>query len=323
MTPEYASPEQLRGDKVTTASDVYSLGVLLYRLLTGHRPYALESRIHRRALGPHTQSSAAAPSTVIRASENGVTPESVSEARNTRPDRLERQLAGDIDNILLMALRKEPERRYDSVEQFANDLRRHLQGHPVSARPDTLRYRTSKFIRRHRAECWPRRCFVMTLLGGIVTTSWQWHVATRERIRAEKRFQDVRGLANAVLFELHDAIVPLPGSTHARELLVKRAQQYLDSLATRIHRRRRLAARTRHGLRAHRRRARAARAGQPGALRRGARELPQGRWKSRRSWWQRDPVNDESAARPGAPVQPHLPRGAEHRPVPRIAGIVQ
>jgi serine/threonine protein kinase/tetratricopeptide (TPR) repeat protein len=232
MTPEYASPEQLHGEKVTTASDVYSLGVLLYRLLTGHRPYAMESRSIEELWDHIRNRSPRRPSTVIRSSEEGITPESISGARNTRTDRLERQLSGDIDNILLMALRKEPERRYGSVEQFANDLRRHLQGHPVIARPDTLRYRTGKFIQRHRTGVFAAALFVVTLMGGILTTSWQWHVADRERIRAEKRFQDVRGLANAVLFELHDAIMPLPGSTRARELLVKRAQQYLDSLAS-------------------------------------------------------------------------------------------
>ncbi|MEO8371042.1 MAG: protein kinase [Candidatus Solibacter sp.] len=232
MTPEYASPEQLHGETVTTASDVYSLGVLLYRLLTGHRPYATESRSIEELWDHIRNRPPRRPSTVIRASENGITPETICGARNTRPDRLERQLAGDIDNILLMALRKEPERRYGSVEQFGNDLRRHLQGHPVSARPDTMRYRAGKFIHRHRGGVFAAAMFVVTLLGGILTTSWQWHVATRERIRAEKRFQDVRGLANAVLFELHDAIMPLPGSTGARELLVKRAQQYLDNLAS-------------------------------------------------------------------------------------------
>ncbi|MCU1234289.1 MAG: serine/threonine protein kinase with repeat [Candidatus Solibacter sp.] len=232
MTPEYASPEQLHGVKVTTASDVYSLGVLLYRLLTGHRPYATESRSieelweHIRNRPPRR------PSTVVHSTDSGVTPELVCSARNTKPEKLERQLAGDIDNILMMALRKEPERRYGSVEQFANDLRRHLQGHPVAARPDTIRYRTGKFIKRHRTGVVSAVLILITLIAGIVTTSWQWHVASRERLRAEQRFQDVRGLANSVLFELHDAIVPLPGSTHARELLIKRAQQYLDSLAS-------------------------------------------------------------------------------------------
>jgi eukaryotic-like serine/threonine-protein kinase len=232
MTPEYASPEQLGGGNVTTASDIYSLGVLLYRLLTGHRPYALESGSIDELWDQIRNRPPRRPSTVIHASEDGITPDSTGSARNTRADRLGRQLSGDIDNILMMALRKEPERRYGSAEQFANDLRRHLQGHPVTARPDTLRYRTGKFIQRHRAGVLAAALCGVILVGGILATSWQWHVSNRERIRAEKRFQDVRGLANTVLFELHDAIVPLPGSTPARELLVQRAQQYLESLAS-------------------------------------------------------------------------------------------
>jgi hypothetical protein len=136
-----------------------------------------------------------------------------------------------LDNILLMALRKEPERRYSSVEQFAGDLRRHLGSQPVTARPDTIRYRTSKFIQRNRTGFVGAVLLFFSLVGGIVATSWEAHSANLERARAERRFQEVRGLANSVLFELHDAIANLPGSTQARELLVKRAQRYLDSLA--------------------------------------------------------------------------------------------
>ena len=231
MTPEYASPEQLSGGNITTASDVYALGVLLFRLLTGHRLYQTASRAvdelseHIRHRDPRK------PSTAVRAIEEGVTPESVGGARSTRPERLERQLTGDLDNILLMALRKEPERRYASVEQFAADIRRHIGGHPVTARPDTIRYRAGKFIRRHRTPVAAAVLVALSLIAGIITTSWQARVATRQRLRAEHRFQEVRGLARSVLFELHDSIVGLPGSTQARELLIKRAQQYLDSLA--------------------------------------------------------------------------------------------
>jgi eukaryotic-like serine/threonine-protein kinase len=241
MTPEYASPEQMRGEQVTTASDVYSLGVLLYRLLTGHRPYALQSRTIEEIRESLSTREPRKPSTVIRCLESGtapggetvaLTPELVSGARNTRPERLERQLAGDIDNILMMALRKEPQRRYSSVEQLAGDLRRHLAGHPVVARPDTIRYRTGKFMQRHKGGVAAGVMVAVTLVGGIIATSWQAHVANRERERAERRFKEVRGLAQSVLFELHDAIVALPGSTQARELLVKRAQKYLDSLAS-------------------------------------------------------------------------------------------
>ncbi len=232
LTPEFASPEQLCGGKITTASDVYSLGVLLYRLLTGHRPYSFESRTIDELWDLVKHQPPRRPSTVIRDRDADATPESVSDARATRPERLERQLSGDIDNILLMALRKEPERRYTSVEQFAGDLRRHLASEPVTARPDTLRYRTGKFIRRNRAAFVAAMLLVVSLVGGIVATSWQAHTANRERARAERRFQEVRGLATSVLFEIHDAIANLPGSTQARELLVTRAQRYLDGLAS-------------------------------------------------------------------------------------------
>jgi len=232
MTPEYACPEQLSGGQMTTASDGYSLGVLLYRLLTGHRPYAMETRSVEELYECVKNRPPRRPSTVVRVSEPDATPDSVSAARRTRPDRLQRQLSGDLDNILLMALRKEPDRRYNSVEQFASDLRRHLASQPVAARPDTIRYRSGKFIQRNRGMFAAAVLVVVSLVGGIVATSWEAHTAKRERARAERRFQEVRGLANAVLFELHDAIENLPGSTQARELLVNQAQRYLDGLAS-------------------------------------------------------------------------------------------
>jgi non-specific serine/threonine protein kinase/serine/threonine-protein kinase len=231
MTPEFASPEQLTGGKITTASDGYSLGVLLYRLLTGHRPYQIETGAMEELWDCVKNRPPRRPSAVVRVREPDSTPESVSAARGTRPERLERQLAGDLDNILLMALRKEPDRRYNSVEQFAGDLRRHLASQPVTARPDTLRYRTGKFIKRNSMAFVAAMLLAFSLVGGIVATSWEAHTANRERARAERRFQEVRGLANSVLFELHDAIEGLPGSTQARELLVKRAQRYLDGLS--------------------------------------------------------------------------------------------
>jgi non-specific serine/threonine protein kinase/serine/threonine-protein kinase len=231
MTPEYASPEQLTGGKITTASDGYALGVLLYRLLTGHRPYLIEAGTLEEIWDCVKNRAPRRPSTVIRTPSGDVMPESVCAARSTRPERLEKQLSGDLDNILMMVLRKEPERRYNSVEQFAGDLRRHLASQPVTARPDTLRYRTGKFIQRNRTAFVAGMLLLLSLVGGIVATSWEAHTANRERARAERRFQELRGLANSVLFELHDAIEGLPGSTQARELLVKRAQTYLDGLS--------------------------------------------------------------------------------------------
>ena len=158
LTPEYASPEQLQ-----RRQDHHGQRRVLARrpaLSPAHRPPPLRawSRAPSRNCGITCRIvRRAAPAPWCARSMPDVDPGIGQRSPRTRPDRLERQLAGDIDNILLMALRKEPERRYGSVEQFANDLRRHLQGHPVTARPDTIRYRTGKFIRRHRTGVRRRR----------------------------------------------------------------------------------------------------------------------------------------------------------------------
>jgi tetratricopeptide (TPR) repeat protein len=138
--------------------------------------------------------------------------------------KLSKRLKGDLDNIVLMALRKEPQRRYASVERFADDIRRHLENLPVIARKDTVAYRTSKFVRRHRSGIAATAIMVVALLIGLGIT-------LNEKRRADRRFNDVRSLANSLLFEIHDSIRDLPGSTPARKLLVDRALQYLDSLS--------------------------------------------------------------------------------------------
>jgi non-specific serine/threonine protein kinase/serine/threonine-protein kinase len=233
MTPEYASPEQIRGDPMTTASDVYSLGVVLYELLTGHRPYRLKSRQPLDVMRAVCEEEPEKPSTAISREEEApsptgatqrLTPESVSQTREGQPEKLRRRLKGDIDNIVLMALRKEPMRRYASVEQLSEDIRRHLEGRPVMARKVTLAYRAGKFIKRNTASVVAVALVIMSLVGGIVMT-------TRQARIAERRFNDVRALTNSFLFEFHDAIKELPGSTPARELVVKRALEYLDRLS--------------------------------------------------------------------------------------------
>lgn len=240
MTPGYASPEQVRGEPVTTTSDVYLLGMLLYELMTGHRPFGLDTCSLQEVSRIVCEEELKKPSTVVSQVEETtgpegttgrLTPEAVSRTREGQPEKLRRRLSGDIDNIVLMAMRREPERRYASVEQFSADIRRHLENLPVIARKDTLGYRGTKFVRRNKAVVIAAGLITLTLAGGVVATLQQAQIAQVERVKAERRFNDVRKLANSFMFEFHDQIKNLPGSTPARKLLVSKALEYLDSLA--------------------------------------------------------------------------------------------
>ncbi len=218
MTPDYASPEQVRGLPITTTTDVYSLGVVLYELLTECRPHQFKTsspaEIERAICDTETEK----PSEAVRRITGA-------------PAKLAKQLAGDLDNIVLMAMRKEPERRYQSVGQFREDIRRYLEGHPVSARSDTFAYRTGKFVRRHRMAVAAFALVLLSLIAGIVAIARAARIARAERERAERRFAQVRQLANTFLFDFHDKIQNVPGTTEARAMVVETALGYLDSLS--------------------------------------------------------------------------------------------
>ncbi len=259
MTPEYASPEQVRGEAISTASDIYSLGVLLYELLTGHRPYRIKSRLQAEIERIICEEEPSQPSTAIERTEQvptaagtqTITPESVSQTRDGKPDRLRKKLAGDVDNIVLMAMRKEPRRRYPSAEALSEDITRHLKGLPVVARGDSAGYRLAKFVRRHRYGVGAAALIALSLIGGVIGTSWQASVAAKERgvaqkerdaaedqrrlasaqrDLAEQRFRELQSLARDVMGPIHDQIAPLAGSTKARETLLRTSEKYLDGL---------------------------------------------------------------------------------------------
>ncbi len=196
MTPEYASPEQIRGEHLTTASDIYSLGVILYELLTGERPFKFEGKSFEQMHQDITQSEPAAPSSVVsrNVSTDSKIPQSAIRDSQT--------LKGDLDNIVLMALRKEPTRRYKSVEQFAEDIQKYLKGLPVIARPNTFSYLAEKFVKRNFAATIVGSLLVLSLIGGLGFSMWQAQIAARERDRAlaeQKKTESVNRFMSRIL----------------------------------------------------------------------------------------------------------------------------
>jgi len=266
LTPDYASPEQILGQPITTAADIYSLGAILYQLLSCTKPHRLGSATPAEIQQAVCRTEIPRPSTAV-------------DRRLPNAKRLGRRLAGDLDNIVMMALRKEPERRYSSVDQFADDIRRHLDGRPVRARQNSLAYRTRKFLRRRRFELAGAAIVVASLVAGIVmalsqgrqaetarqTAESQRKVAevqravaerereraeaarlseavqhriadqqrdraVRESARAEQRLTELLDLADRTLFDIHDAIAALPGAVETRRRVVSTTLGYLESL---------------------------------------------------------------------------------------------
>ena len=211
MTPDYASPEQLRGRAVTTATDVYSLGVLLHVLLIGLRPYRLKGTTQaalREELGAATL---VAPSVRLHA-ERESAPE-LAQARASSPRRLAVRLTGDLDAIVLRALNRDVSERYSTVEQLADDLERHRTRHPVVARGNDVSYVALTFIRRHAVAMGVAAAGLVIIAAGLGAVLWQASIAEAAQSRAERRFEDVRRLAHVFMFDVHDQIVNVPGTT--------------------------------------------------------------------------------------------------------------
>ena len=210
FTPQYASPEQVLGNPITTASDTYSLGVLLYLLLTGILPYELKEFTTAE---------------MIRV---------ICEEQPKRPERSgggDKRLDADLEAIVLKALRKEPGERYLTAVQLAADVQAYLDGRTVTARRGTFGYRASKFIRRHRVALVGAGLVFTSLTAGIAGVLWQSRLANVERRKAEARAADLRQLSNSLLSELDEAIKELPGSTGVQRLLVTRVLEHLDRMS--------------------------------------------------------------------------------------------
>lgn len=226
FTPGYASPEQIIGSPVDTATDIYSLGVILYELLTGHRPHPTGTCTpveHERRI---CEEEPTRPSAIVRrtteethhGSTARITPDSVSRERSTHTDRLVRHLRGDLDAIVLKALRKEPDERYSSVEQFAEDIRRHLGGLPVLARRGTARYRATKFMRRHHKGAIATALVLVSLVAGILIAQREAERAREAADRATRQAQAARRAREFIVTQLYPSLDPFTGEPR-RELL--------------------------------------------------------------------------------------------------------
>ena len=210
LTPDYAAPEQVRNEAVTTSTDVYALGLILYELLTG------------------TKAQQTPTSSLLEIERV------VCETQPRRPSDVEsvgvsyppRKLRGDLDNIVFRAIQKEPLRRYHTVNQLDEDIERYLAGRPVHARPDSFFYRAGKFVRRNKLGVAAAVLLALTLVGGIAATAWQARIA-------REHFDSVRSIARSLLTEINPAIADVPGTTKARHLIVQRSLEYLDKLSRR------------------------------------------------------------------------------------------
>ncbi len=225
FTPEYASPEQVLGGAVTTATDVYSLGVILYRLLSGRSPYKFEHWADREFFKTWTGPPPLRPSTAIGAAASDETQPPPFDAGVRR-----RELRGDLDAIVLKAMHREPSQRYPDVAGLADDIRNYLESRPVTARQAGWSYRVAKFVQRHRVPVLVSGTLVVAVAAGLSATIWEARIARAEGLRAVRQFQNVRQLNRFLLFDFYDAVEALPGSTDVEKNLITQSLSYLDRL---------------------------------------------------------------------------------------------
>ncbi len=216
-TPDSASPEQVCGESTTIATDVYGLGALLYRLLAGRPIFDLHG------LSPVER--------VRMISEAAPQAPSAAATRAGRTAGWAAAVRGDLDQIVIKALHKDPGRRYSSVERFGDDIERRLAGRPVLAAPDRWTYRARKFVARHPVSVAASVVAIVAILGASAAAVWQARRADHERQKAEARLADVRKLANTLIFDVYDKVENSPNATPIRQFLVQQGLEYLDRLS--------------------------------------------------------------------------------------------